>query len=118
MTNVYQFPGKKSVVQAIRVKSLAEPRVKMIVSGWLWSATRSMLFILLYWLRIPVVGFFRLISGPLLLFCFVGYFLLPPAHKWEILAFSAGLSLSSFVLAFLFDCLLAKLSPDNFLIER
>lgn len=120
MSNVYRFPNKKPIFQNARINiaSRLPNAAAKAASRRLWGFIRPVLFILLCWLRWPIVGVFRLISGPALLFCFVGYFLLPAAHKWEILSFSAGLSLASFVLGFLFDSLLVKLSPDNFYFER
>jgi hypothetical protein len=122
--NIVIFPNKKPGFQfknRINVSSrLPRTNTVMAVSRRMWEVLRPVLFILLYWLRMPVVGFFRLISGPALFFCFVGYFMFPDGHphKWGVLSFLAGLSLAAFVLSFLFDSLLVSLSPDNFFIER
>lgn len=75
---------------------------------------RTPLFLALYWLRLPVLMVCKLFSGPLLLAFLAGLIFFP---DYRHIAFTAGaVSFGAFVVQWLYDSLLLRLSPDELLL--
>jgi uncharacterized MAPEG superfamily protein len=87
------------------------------IFAWLWLAVRLPLFLVLYWLRLPVTMVCNLISVPLLLaFLFGLLFALP---EYRSMVWGVGcVSFVAFALHWAYDSLLMWLSPDNMFVDR
>lgn len=81
------------------------------VGTLLWSIVRVPLFLVLYWLRLPVMLVCRLISAPALLAFLFSLYAFPDKHAM-VTGFGV-LSFGAFVGLWLYDTLLMWLSPQD-----
>jgi len=81
------------------------------VGALLWSLVRVPLFLVLYWLRLPVMLVCRLISVPALLAFLFSLYAFPDKHTM-VTGFGV-LSFGAFVALWLYDTLLLWLSPHD-----
>lgn len=85
------------------------PTLKTVLS-WTWVVVRYPIFLVLYWLRMPVVLVCNLISIPALIAWLFAWYAFPekPAMVWGF----AVISLICFVIAWSYDFVLMLLSPQ------
>ena len=85
--------------------------------AWLWRLLRLPLFLVLYWLRLPIVGLCNLVSVPAFLAFLAGFFFIDAAsqHRPMVWAFG-GFSFAAFALGWLYDSLLLALAPEGVVI--
>ena len=81
------------------------------VGTLLWSIVRVPLFLVLYWLRLPVVLVCRLVSVPALLAFLFSLYAFPDKHAM-VTGFGV-LSFGAFVALWLYDTMLMWLSPQG-----
>lgn len=81
------------------------------VGTLLWSIVRVPLFLVLYWLRLPVVLVCRLVSVPALLAFLFSLYAFPDKHAM-VTGFGV-LSFGAFVTLWLYDTMLMWLSPQG-----
>lgn len=124
MSNIVKFPKRPEAPQAAeldgdRIKAairLPRPTLPGFLA-WLWRVLRLPLFLVLYWLRLPIVGLCNLVSVPAFLGFLAGFFLIPSGAPIRGLVwFLGGVSLTAFVLAWLYDSLLMLLAPEGVVI--
>jgi hypothetical protein len=117
MSNIVKFPPQPQEQRGIEqdgdsMEGANQSRSKLAgVLAWLWAVVRLPLFLVLYWLRGPVVFLCNLVAGPALLgFLFGLYFL--PQHRamvWGV----GGMSFAAFAMRWAYDSLLMWLSLDR-----
>lgn len=78
---------------------------------WLWFAIRLPAFLVLYWLRGPIVLVCNLIFGPFLVAWLFAWYAFPdkPHMVWGF----ATISFVAFVAAWVYDFILMFLSPQD-----
>lgn len=81
------------------------------VLGWAWFGIRYVLFIVMYWLRIPVVGICNMISFPLLLVFLFSLYAFP--EQTQMVTLFGITSFLAFVVAWAYDFILMALSPQD-----
>lgn len=119
MTNVVSFPKPKAK-RAPMAFSLDAGKLKAVMPkastvrgflAWVWLAVRLPLFLVLYWLRLPVVFLCNLISVPALLAWLFTMYAFP--DKTHMVWGFGFISLGAFALAWLYDIILMALSPQD-----
>lgn len=91
------------------------PRALLVdVLAFLWAVVRMPLFMVLMWLRAPVLIMFNLL-GSLASLCFV-FGLLFFREKHSILWSLGGMSFAAFALRWAYDSLLLWLSPEEIIL--
>jgi len=117
MTNVVKFPkGKGSApefnLDAEKIKS-AMPKVSTIkgVLFWVWFAVRLPVFLVLYWLRFPVMFLCNIISIPMMLAWLFAWYAFP--DKTTMVWGFATVSLLAFVIGWTYDFILMAISPQD-----
>jgi hypothetical protein len=100
---------KNDVLNAVR--SMPKGSTFFGVIKWLFLIVRLPLFLVMYWLRLPVVFVCNLISIPMLLAWLFALYAFPDktAMVW---AFGI-VSFTAFVLAWFYDFILMALSPQD-----
>lgn len=85
--------------------------------GWLWRLLRLPLFLVLYWLRQPIVGLCNLVFAPILLAFLAGVVFIDAAsaHRPVVWAFG-DLSFAACALARLYDSILMALASEDVVI--
>lgn len=124
MGNVVRFPKRPEGPQPAELDAdsiraaIRPPRPPLPgLLAWLWHLLRLPLFLVLYWLRLPIVGLCNLVSVPALLAFLAGLILLPSDEPLRGLVwFVGGVGLSAFALAWFYDSLLLALAPDGVVI--
>lgn len=87
------------------------------VFAWLWLVVRWPVFLVLYWLRMPILMACNLVSVPLL-FCFIfGMFALPEYYRSMVWGVGC-MSFAAFALHWAYDSLLMWISPSDIIIPR
>ena len=124
MSNIVRFPKRPEAPQTAELDTdsikaavrLPRPSPPALLA-WLWRLLRLPLFLVLYWLRLPIVAVCNLISRPALLAFMGGFFLIPAAspHRHIVWVFG-GVSLAAFALGWLYDSLLLALAPEGVVI--
>ena len=119
MANIIKFPKEKgSAPQQIEVKparvreAQAQHDAPSAAWGWLWMIVRVPLFLVLYWLRAPVMFLCEIIWLPSLLIWIFLLFVWPEKNAVVVWGF-AVISFSTCVLMWLYDSLLMALSPQD-----
>jgi hypothetical protein len=117
MTKVVQFPKAKQPVPqsdlSMDHNNADMPRgatVKTLLS-WALLLVRLPLFLVLYWLRLPVMLVCNLISGPLLLAWLFAWYAFP--EKTVMVWSFATMSFAAFAVMWLYDLVLMLLSPQE-----
>jgi hypothetical protein len=84
----------------------------------LWALLRLPLFLVLCWLRGPVRAICNLVSFPCLLAFLAGFCLIADTspHRAVVWIFG-GVSFAAFVIGWLYDSLLMRLSPDRLILD-
>jgi hypothetical protein len=117
MTNIVTFPKRKRVNPALafdvgKFKS-AMPRAATVrgMSAWLWLVVRLPLFLVMYWLRLPVIFLCNLVSIPMLLAWLFSLYAFPDktAMVWGF----GIVSLAAFVIGWVYDFVLMAISPQD-----
>jgi hypothetical protein len=117
MSNIVKFPKTKQVAPPIRVNAerikATMPRGATVttVLKWMWLIVRVPLFLVLYWLRMPVMLVCNFISVPLLFAWLFAWYAFP--EKTVMVWGFATLSLAAFVVMWLYDIVLMLLSPQE-----
>lgn len=117
MDNVVKFPKAKRALPAIdlsadRIKA-AMPKASSVKSvlAWLWLIVRLPVFLVLYWLRLPVIFLCNLVSIPMLIAWLFAWYAFPDktAMVWGF----GIISFCAFVIAWTYDFILMALSPQD-----
>jgi hypothetical protein len=110
--NVLKFgKGPVEKVDLDSIKETLPPRGNTLKSvlSWAWVIVRLPLFLVMYWLRMPITLVCNLISIPTLFaFLFCWYAFPIPKMLWGL----GILSFTSFVLLWTYDYILLALSPQ------
>jgi hypothetical protein len=112
MTNIVKFPKQEQEQRGDSMDGANQSRSKLAgVLAWLWAVVRLPLFLVLYWLRGPVVFLCNLVSVPAFLAFLFGLYFLPEhrAMVWGV----GGMSFAAFAMRWAYDSLLMWLSPDR-----
>lgn len=120
MGKIVRFPKASSAprageLDAGQIKAVSLPRVSLAgVQAKLWAVVRLPLFLVLYWLRGPVLAMCNLVSVPCLLAFLAGFWLIADTspHR-SIVWFFGSVSFSAFTIVWLYDSLLMRLSPER-----
>lgn len=124
MGNIVSFPKRPEAPQNVEldadsIKAAMRPSRPSLPAllAWLCRVLRLPLFLVLYWLRLPIVGLCNLVSVPGFLCFLAGFFLVPSGAPIRGLVwFLGGVSLAAFVMAWLYDSLLLALAPEGVVI--
>jgi len=124
MGNIVRFPKRPEGPQpaeldADSIKATIRPPRPTLpgLLAWLWRLLRLPLFLVLYWLRLPIVGLCNLISVPALLAFLAGLFFLDASSTHRpIVWFLGGVSFTAVSLGWLYDSLLLALAPEGVVI--
>lgn len=118
MSNIVKFPhGKESTPEPYEAKPRHVPELQThndqpsAVWTKLWMIVRVPLFLVLYWLRAPVMLVCNLISFPLLLMWLFAWIAWP--ERTVLVWGFATISFGAFVVLWLYDTLLMALSPQD-----
>lgn len=117
MSNVLKFPKTKRSLPAFDINS---PKIKaMFPKGstaksilvWVWLIVRLPVFLLMYWLRLPVIFLCNLISFPMLLLWLFALYAFPDKHSmvWGF----GTISFLAFVIGWTYDFILMAISPQD-----
>lgn len=117
MSNVRMFPKTKRPIPVAdidvdKIKAAMPKGMSVLgVLSWVWFLVRLPLFLVLYWLRLPIVFICNLISVPALLAWLFTLYAIPdkPLMHWLI----GGLSFAAFVVSWFYDYVLVALSPQD-----
>lgn len=115
--NVVKFPKTKQSLPAFdlttdKIKAaMPKPSTIKGVFAWLWLAVRLPVFLVMYWLRLPVIFLCNLISVPMLLAWLFAWYAFPekPQMVWSF----ATVSFVAFVIAWSYDFVLMAISPQD-----
>ena len=117
--NVVKFPNTPRHLQEVAddegisdEEVLVEntPRKRGIL-GWAVFGLRYLVFIVMYWLRAPIVGICNLISFPLLLLFLFSLYAFP--EKTQMVTLFGITSFLAFFVAWAYDFILMALSPQD-----
>lgn len=113
---ILKFPSRPQKQSFITNGDDVQPGIKKKeaikrVLIWLWRIARWPLFLVIYWLRMPILMICNLVSVPAMLAFLFGLYALPEyrAMVWGV----GGISFFAFTLHFVYDYLLLWLSPDG-----
>lgn len=120
MGKIVSFPKALSAPQAGdpdagRTRAVTLPRVSLAgVLAKLWAVVRLPLFLVLYWLRGPVLFVCNLVSVFGLLAFLVGLWISSKAPQYSSMVWGVGgMSFAAFVFLLGYDSLLLRLAPDG-----
>lgn len=118
MSNVVKFPKTKrpmpifdiNLVNTVKEKIPKNFSVKGALT-WLWCAVRLPIFLIMYWLRLPIVFICNLVSIPMLFAWLFAWYAFPDkaAMVWGF----GAVSFAAFVVGWIYDFLLMALSPQD-----
>lgn len=119
MSNVVRFPkGKRALpaldldLDATKIKA-AMPKAATVkgVFAWLFLMVRLPLFLVMYWLRLPIIFLCNLVSIPMLLAWLFAWYAFPDkaAMVWGF----GIVSFLAFVIAWTYDFILMAISPQE-----
>ena len=117
MKNVVKFPKAKRPLPALdrdasNIKA-AMPKASTVKSVlmWLWFVVRLPVFLLMYWLRLPIIFLCNIISFPMLLAWLFAWYAFPDktAMVWGF----ATLSFLAFLIGWTYDFILMAISPQD-----
>ena len=117
MSNVLKFPKARKPGHALEVSAdtieECPPRGATVkaVLGWLWLAARLPVFLVMYWLRLPVIFVCNLVSVPALLAWLFSLYAFPDKH--EMVWGFAVISFTACVMAWVYDFVLLAISPQE-----
>lgn len=124
MSNIVRFPKRPEAPQtaeldADSIKAAVRPPRPSLPAllAWLWRLLRLPLFLVLYWLRLPIVAVCNLTSGPAFMAFLAGLFLIDAGSPHRpIVWFLGGVSFVAVSLGWLYDSLLLALAPEGVVI--
>jgi prepilin signal peptidase PulO-like enzyme (type II secretory pathway) len=119
MSNIIKFPRPKGK-QDLHVFELNVEKIKKLmpkastvkdVFAWLFLLVRLPLFLIMYWLRLPVIFLCNLVSIPMLIAWMFALYAFPDktAMVW---GFGIA-SFSAFVVSWAYDFILMAISPQD-----
>ena len=117
MSNVLKFPKAKVPRQALQViaeqirATLPKGAAVKTVLGWVWLIVRLPVFLLMYWLRLPIIFVCNLVSFPMLLCWLFSLYAFPDKH--EMVWGFGVISFIAFALAWAYDFLLLAIAPQD-----
>lgn len=97
-------------LRALDAKRAASPYIRGPIA-FAAGAVFYLAFLVLLWLRPLVQAMFRLVGGLTLLALVVGIFVVPTHHKHVLWAIG-GTSFATFLLAWFYDWILLRISPE------
>ncbi|CAM5533550.1 hypothetical protein ACFQ4M_19720 [Thauera mechernichensis] len=119
MSNIIKFPkpkGKQALpafeLDAEKIKK-AMPKASTVkgVFAWLFLLVRLPLFLVMYWLRLPVIFLCNLVSIPMLLAWLFALYAFPDKSA---MVWGFGIaSFSAFVVSWAYDFILMAISPQD-----
>lgn len=118
MSNVVKFPKAKRSMPAFDISLIntakeAIPRNSTVrgMLAWLWCVVRLPVFLVMYWLRLPIIFLCNLISIPMLMAWLFAWYAFPDktAMVWGF----CFVSFTAFVIGWIYDFLLMALSPQE-----
>lgn len=117
MSNVLRFPKAKRALPAVAVDTdrikAALPRMQSVRGAllWGWSVVRLVLFLILYWLRLPVALLCNVISVPTLLAWLFAWYAFP---EKTAMVWSFGIvSFAAFAIGWVYDFILMAIAPQD-----
>lgn len=117
MRNVLKFTKALALApvtpadQQMGVKARSGWAAMWLVVGWVWLVLRVPIFLLLYWLRLPIQFVCNLVALPMLLLCLFSLYAFP--DKQEMVWGSGVISFLAFTLAWIYDWLLMAIAPQG-----
>ncbi len=118
MNNIVKFPkparpspapGASLNMEKVKAAMPKASTIKGILS-WVWLIVRLPVFLVLYWLRFPVVFICNIISIPLLIAFLFSLYAFPDKHA---MIWGFGIvSFIAFVIEWIYDFVLMALSPQ------
>lgn len=121
MSNIVRFPKRPEAPQTAELDAdsikaavrLPRPSLPALLA-WLWRLLRLPLFLVLYWLRLPVLMVCNLVSVPAMLAFLAGLWLSSHAPQYRPMVWGiGGVSFAAFLLHWAYDSLLMWLAPDG-----
>lgn len=117
MNNVLKFPKAKQSLPALDINSdkikakLPKGSTVKAVLAWTWLIVRLPVFLLMYWLRLPVIFLCNLVSIPMLLLWLFALYAFPDKHAmvWGF----GTISFLAFVIGWTYDFILMAISPQD-----
>jgi hypothetical protein len=120
MGKIVKFPKATSAprageLDAGRIKAVSLPRVSLAgVLAKLWAVVRLPLFLVLYWLRGPVLFVCNLVSVFGFLTFLVGLWISSKEPQYRSMVWGVGgMSFGAFAVRWAYDAMLMRLSPDT-----
>ena len=112
--NVVKFPKAKKTIPTLdltadKIKSaMPEPSTVKGILAWFWLVVRLPVFLVMYWLRLPVIFLCNMISVPMLLAWLFAWYAFPdkPQMVWSF----AVVSFAAFVIAWFYDFVLMAIA--------
>lgn len=117
MSNVVKFPRTAPTVevmsadQELPVEARSGWTVVAAVASGIWLLLRVPAFLLLYWLRLPILFVCNLVSLPALLLWLFCWYAFP--DKLEMVWGFAVISFVAFALGWLYDWILVAIAPQD-----
>jgi len=119
MSNIIKFPtpkGKQALptfdIEVEKIKK-AMPRASAVKSvfAWLFLLVRLPLFLVMYWLRLPVIFLCNLVSIPMLMAWLFALYAFP---EKSAMVWGFGIaSFSAFFVSWAYDFILMAISPQD-----
>lgn len=116
--NVVKFPKPRRSLPAIdisadKIKKVIVPRTSTVKSVFVWLCLiiRLPVFLVMYWLRLPVIFLCNLVSVPMLLAWLFAWYAFP--DKTQMVWGFGTLSFVAFVIAWSYDFVLMAISPQE-----
>ncbi len=116
--NVVKFPKAKRAVPPLQVDpekiKASVPKTGPILKegfAWLWLIIRLPVFLVMYWLRMPVIFLCNLISIPMLLAWLFAWYAFP--DKTNMVWGFGTVSFLAFVVSWTYDFVLMAIAPQD-----
>lgn len=116
--NVVKFPKAKRSVPALQVDGerirATVPKTGSVIKktfAWIWLIIRLPIFLVMYWLRMPVIFLCNLISIPMLLAWLFAWYAFP--EKTNMVWAFGTVSFLAFVISWTYDFILMAISPQD-----
>lgn len=117
MTNVVKFPKAKRVLptfdlDAAKIKeTMPKGSTVKVVLSWMWLILRFPVFLVMYWLRLPVLFLCNIISIPMLFAWLFAWYAFP--DKTSMVWGFGTISFLAFVIGWTYDFILMAISPQE-----
>lgn len=118
MSNIVKFPKTKRSTLTCNVNLVKEIKNKLPQYGkikgvflLIWGAVRFPVFLVMYWLRLPIVSLCHLLSIPMLMAWLFAWYAFP--DKTSMIWGFCLVSFTAFVVAWTYDFVLMALSPQD-----